>query len=149
MFAVAPALHLTMCTLFYHICCRIEFLANVCCHVAGAANNVIHPEPRHARRDALMRHDHISSPTYRRAAVTSSPRDWPLAALQAQHPRVAELQRQASGSSQASGLSQVPLLSNRLTSASPVSSESGLIGIPVQPSSTSFQPRKLERRVSN
>lgn len=77
---------------------------------AGAANNVIHPEPYRARRDALLGPEHTLLPGYRRAAVTSSPRNVPFTALQAPHPRVALLQRQESGSSQGSGASQSPLL---------------------------------------
>ena len=80
---------------------------------AGAASNVVHPEPYRARRDALMGPEHTLSPTYRRAAVTSSPRNMPLTAIQALHPRVSQLQRQESGSSQGSAASQSPLLGTR------------------------------------
>ena len=110
---------------------------------AGAASNVIHPEPFYrARRDALMGPEHTSSTTYRRAAVTSSPRNVPLTALPALH-RVAQLQRQESGSSQGSGASQSPLLG----AASPVTSNtltgtSQLLG-----DQTSLEKRQ-RRRVS-
>ena len=88
--------------------------------LAGAASNVVHPEPYRARRDALMGPEHTSSPTYRRAAVTSSPRSMPLTARQALHPRVAQLRRQESGSSQGSAASRNPLLE---TMENPVSSD--------------------------
>lgn len=54
--------------------------------------------------------EHTLSPTYRRAAVTSTPRNVAMTDPPALHPRVTQLQRQGSGSSQNSGTSQNPLL---------------------------------------
>ena len=114
----------------------------------GAANNVIHPEPRRARRDALMGPEQTSSPMYRRAAVTSSPRNAPLSQMPAVHPRVAELQRQESDSSRASTSSQSPLLEDGATSVSPVSPKKGANGAQLQTGHLKFEKRQLYRRVS-
>ena len=114
----------------------------------GAANNVIHPEPCRARRDALMGPEQTASPTYRRAAVTSSPRNVPLSQQPALHPRVAELQRQESASSLASTTSQSPLLEAGVASASPVSSNKAAGIAQLQTGLLKLGKGQLDRRVS-
>lgn len=114
------------------------------CPFAGAASNVVHPEPYRARRDALLGPEHTSSPSYRRAAVTSSPRNMPLTALQALHPRVAQLQRQESGSSLGSGASQSPLHGS---SGSPVRSDNSAGNLQLLNGQAGLEQRQW-RRVS-
>ena len=128
----------------WQLICRNTSNKSALMLLSGAASNVIHPEPRRARRDALMSPEHTSSPMYRRAAVTSSPRNLPTQPP-SPHPRVAELRRQESGSSHGSRASNSPLLGASDAAGSPGSSQdpTARMQLPM-----SFAKRQLYRRGS-